>query len=130
MTLMKLAQQRHRAPDHRHERRGQRHDRAFWEWAPAPRTAHTERVQVPLESNFLISNGRFFVLLLVSLAVVGLLVIWPLVETVARQQWGYTLGVVLLGPIGGLLCFVVGRRETTRRNQRDDESRMRVTHSV
>jgi hypothetical protein len=36
-------------------------------------------------------------------------VVWPLVETVLRQQWGYTLGVLLLGPIGGLLWFFVGR---------------------
>jgi len=68
----------------------------------------------PLESNFLVPNGMFVVLLLVSFVIFGVLVVWPLVETVVRQQWGYTLGVVLLGPIGGLLWFVVGRRETAR----------------
>jgi hypothetical protein len=71
----------------------------------------------PLASNFLMPTGTFVVVLLLMLAVVGLLVIWPLVETVMRQQWGYTLGVVLLGPIGGLLWFLVGRRETARQRQ-------------
>lgn len=84
----------------------------------------------PLESNFLMPTGTFVVLFLVSLVVFGLLVIWPLVETVVRQQWGYTLGVVLLGPIGGLLWLFVGRRETARQRQRDSDSRTGVTHSV
>lgn len=70
----------------------------------------------PLTSNFLMPNATFLVLLLVAFAVLGLLVFWPLVETVLSQQWGYTLGIVLLGPIGGLLWFFVGRRETTRRH--------------
>jgi len=65
-------------------------------------------------------TGTFLVLMLVMLAVVALLVVWPLVETVVRQQWGYTLGVVVLGPIGGLLWFVVGRRETAPRSQDRD----------
>ena len=65
-------------------------------------------------------TGTFLVLMLVMLAVVALLVVWPLVETVVRQQWGYTLGVVALGPIGGLLWFVVGRRETAPRSQDRD----------
>ena len=69
-------------------------------------------------------TGTFLVLMLVMLAVVALLVVWPLVETVVRQQWGYTLGVVVLGPIGGLLWFVVGRRQTAPRSQdRDRPSR-------
>ena len=51
-----------------------------------------------------------FVVLLVGLVVLAPLVIWPLIETVVRQQWGYTLGVILLGPIGGLIWFLVGRR--------------------
>jgi hypothetical protein len=63
----------------------------------------------PLETQFLMSNASFLVLLLVAFAVGGLLVVWPLVETVVRQQWGYTLGVLLLGPSGGLLWFFVGR---------------------
>jgi hypothetical protein len=92
--------------------------------------AHTERVPAPLASNFLMPNETFFVLLLVSFAVFGLLVVWPFVETVVRQQWGYMLGVVLLGPIGGLLWFLVGRRETTQKMQRSEQSRMRATHSV
>jgi len=77
-------------------------------------------VPAPLESNFLMPTGTFLVLMLVMLAVVALLVVWPLVETVVRQQWGYTLGVVVLGPIGGLLWFVVGRRETAPRSQDRD----------
>ena len=86
-------------------------------------------MHAPLASNFLMPNATFLVLFLVSLVVFGLLVIWPLVETVVRQQWGYTLGVVLLGPIGGLLWFFVGRRATARQRQRNNESRMRVTNS-
>ena len=68
----------------------------------------------PLETQFLMSNASFLVLLLVAFAVGGLLVVWPLVETVLRQQWGYTLGVILLGPIGGLLWFFVGRPSSSR----------------
>jgi hypothetical protein len=68
----------------------------------------------PLASQFLMPNGTFVVLVLVMLPVFALLVVWPLVETVVRQQWGYTLGVVLLGPIGGLAWLLVGRRETAR----------------
>ena len=83
----------------------------------------------PLESNFLVPNASFLVVLPVMLVLFGLLVVWPLIETVVRQQWGYTLGVVLLGPIGGLLWFVVGRRETARQRQdRDDPSSIEATH--
>ena len=82
----------------------------------------------PFESNFLMPTGTFLVLLLVSFAVVMLLVVWPLVETVVRQQWGYALGVLLLGPIGGLLWFFVGRRQTARQRQvTDHPSSSRVT---
>ena len=74
-------------------------------------------------------TGTFLVYLLVMFVLFVLLVIWPLVETVVRQQWGYTLGVVLFGPIGGLLCFFVGRRETARQSPRaDDPPRTRATH--
>jgi hypothetical protein len=66
----------------------------------------------PLESNFLMPSGTFLVWMLVLLAVFAVLVVWPLVETVVRRQWGYTLGVVLLGPIGGLIWFTVGRHAT------------------
>ncbi|MGZ4445981.1 MAG: hypothetical protein ACXVEC_04810 [Nocardioides sp.] len=65
---------------------------------------------LPLASNLLVPNASFGLLLLPVLVVLGLLVVWPLVETVVRRQWGYTLGVVLLGPIGGLVWFAVGRR--------------------
>jgi hypothetical protein len=88
-------------------------------------------MQAPLESDFLMLNGTFVVLLLMMLVVFGLLVIWPLIETVARQQWGYVLGVVLLGPIGGLVWFLVGRRETARRRLvPDDASSLRATHNM
>ena len=66
-----------------------------------------------LESSYLIPTGTF-VVLLVCAAVFGLLMMWPLVETVARQQWGYTLAVLVLGPIGGLIWFLGGRRATAR----------------
>lgn len=68
-------------------------------------------MHAPLESDFLVPNGPFVALLVALLVGVGLLVIWPLVETVVRRQWGYALGVILLGPIGGLVWFVTGRRE-------------------
>lgn len=74
-----------------------------------------------LASNFLMPNATFLVyplvmlVMLVMLAVVALLVIWPLTETVVRRQGGYPLGVVLLGPIGGLIWFFVGRREGASR---------------
>jgi hypothetical protein len=70
----------------------------------------------PLASNFLVPNGTILILVLalLMLLVFVLLVVWPLVETVVRQQRGYTLGVLVLGPIGGLLWFVVGRRETSQ----------------
>ena len=77
-----------------------------------------EAVLTPLESDFLVPNATFLVLAitaLVVLALSALLVVWPLVETIVRRQWGYTLGVVLLGPIGGLVWFLVGRRESAGR---------------
>ena len=85
------------------------------------RVAHTDVMPAPFESNFLVPDGMFVVGLalvsVVSLVVFGLLVILPLVETVVRQQWGYTLGVVVFGPIGGLVWLLVGRRETAPRIQ-------------
>lgn len=54
------------------------------------------------------------VLTLVCAALFGALVVWPLVETVVRQQWGYALAVVVLGTIGGLVWFLGGRRRTAR----------------
>jgi hypothetical protein len=85
-------------------------------------------MQAPLESNFLISNNTFVLLLLVSLVVFGLFVLWPLVETVVRRQWGYLLGIVLFGPIGGLLWFLVGRRETAHQSQRNGPEGLAVAH--
>lgn len=70
-----------------------------------------------LETDFLIPAGSYIVLLVLCLPVFGLLVVWPLVETVVRRQWGYTLGVLLLGPIGGLVWFLGGRRATAPRAQ-------------
>ncbi|WP_151081947.1 hypothetical protein [Nocardioides cynanchi] len=66
----------------------------------------------PLTSDFLVPNGTLLVLavlLIPALAVIALLVVWPLVETIARRRWGYLVGVLLLGPIGGLLWFAIGR---------------------
>ncbi len=65
-----------------------------------------------LESHYLMPNGPFLVELLVFLVLFVVLVGWPLVETVVRQQWGYALAVVLLGPVGGLIWFLGGRRAT------------------
>lgn len=69
----------------------------------------------PLESNFLMPTGTFLLYFALAFVVFVMLVVWPFVETVVRQQWGYLLGVILLGPIGGLVWFVVGRGETARR---------------
>jgi hypothetical protein len=68
-------------------------------------------VQIPFETNYLVPNAIFLVELLTFVAAMALLVIVPLVETVVHRQWGWTLGVLLLGPIRGLLWFVVGRRD-------------------
>jgi hypothetical protein len=84
----------------------------------------------PLESNFLMPTGTFLLYVAVAFVVFAVLVVWPLVETVVRQQWGYLLGVILLGPIGGLVWFIVGRRETARRTRRDDEARVRATQPM
>jgi len=66
----------------------------------------------PYESNFLAPDATFFVGLLALVLLFSVIVVWPLVETVVRRQWGWTLGVLLLGPIGGLLWFTTGRRQT------------------
>lgn len=63
-----------------------------------------------LESSYLVPDWTFFAVAVLMLLVLGVLVIWPLIETLARRQWGYTLGVVLLGPVGGPIWFLVGRR--------------------
>jgi hypothetical protein len=79
----------------------------------------------PLASNFLMPNGTFLVLCLLALfalAVLGLLVAWPLLETLVRQRWSYALGVILLGPIGGLLWFTVGRRASAAHGPGPDRS--------
>jgi hypothetical protein len=75
---------------------------------------HTAAVLFPWETNYLVPNAGFIVEFLLFVAAVALLIVWPLVETIVRRQWGWTLGVVLLGPIGGLLWLVVGRREVCR----------------
>jgi hypothetical protein len=67
----------------------------------------------PLESNYLAPNATFTVSVLVCAGVFAVLVVWPLVETVLRKQWGYLLGVLVLGPIGGLVWLLGGRRATT-----------------
>lgn len=83
-------------------------------------SVHTQSV-LALESNFLVPNGTFIVELVffvLFVAIFGLLVLWPLVETIVWQQWGYMLGVVLLGPIGGSIWFFVGRHQRSRRRDR------------
>ena len=78
-----------------------------------------------LETNFLLPNGTFLVELLAFLVFFAGLFVWPLLETVVRRRWGYTLGVVLFGPIGGLLWFLVGRREAPSQQQRGDTTVLR-----
>jgi len=75
------------------------------------------RMPIPVETNFLVPGASFLLMALLALVLSGLLVVWPLAETVVRGQWGYTLGVLLLGPIGGLLWFAVGRPEEARRRR-------------
>ena len=77
--------------------------------------SHTDAVPAALETNFLVPGASFFVVAMLATLVSVVLVVWPLVETVVRQQWGYALGVVVFGPIGGLVWFTVGRRETASR---------------
>jgi hypothetical protein len=71
-------------------------------------------VQIPLETNYLVPNVTFWALLVVMLVVVALLVVWPLVESLASRQWGYVLGILVLGPIGGLVWLTTGRPQTRR----------------
>jgi hypothetical protein len=84
----------------------------------------------PLESNSLMPTGTLLVLLAMSAVVVAPLVVWALIETIMRRQWGYLLGVVFLGPIGGLVWLVVGRRETARRSRGQDVSEKPATSVV
>jgi hypothetical protein len=88
---------------------------------------HTERygvaVLAPLASNFLMPNAAFLLWAFLAALVFAVLVLWPLVETIVRRQWGYTLGVVVFGPIGGLLRLVSGRRATAVRLSEPSQSR-------
>jgi hypothetical protein len=77
---------------------------------------HDEQMAHPAyATSFLVPDGVFLVALALALAGFVGLVLWPLVESVVRQQWGWVLGVVVLGPIGGVLWFTVGRRGTRAR---------------
>lgn len=75
---------------------------------------HTAAVQIALETDYLVPNAPFIVEVLVVFVAVAVLVIWPLVDSLVRRQWGWALGVLFLGPIGGLMWLVVGRREVRR----------------
>lgn len=71
-------------------------------------------MRILLETNYLEPNATFWVLLAVMLAAWAVLVAWPLFESLASRQWGYALGVLILGPLGGLVWLMKGRRETRR----------------
>ena len=62
-------------------------------------------------TDYLVPNGSFVIAFLFFAALFVLLVAWPLFSAVRRQQWGWVLGVVLLGPIGGVLWLTVGRKD-------------------
>jgi hypothetical protein len=69
-------------------------------------------VLIPRETDFLVPNTTFVVELMVALTIFAVLVIWPLVDTVARRQWGWTLFVVILGPLAGFCWWTFGKRST------------------
>ena len=71
-------------------------------------------MQISLETNYLFPNATFWALVVVMLGVVVLLVVWPLVESVASRQWGYVLGILVFGPLGGLVWLTTARRQTRR----------------
>jgi len=50
------------------------------------------------------------VLLLTTLLVVGVLVVWPLVDALRQGRYGWAVAIVLLSPFAGILWFAVGRR--------------------
>jgi len=53
------------------------------------------------------------VLLLTMLLVVGVLVVWPLVDALRQGRYGWAVAIVLLSPLAGILWFAVGRRVRT-----------------
>ncbi len=63
----------------------------------------------PLETSYLVPDPVF---LLVFLAVFGVLLLWPLVEALARGRLGWAVAILLLAPVAGIFWFAVGRRTT------------------
>ena len=69
---------------------------------------------IALETSYLVPDATFGVLVVVMVVAWAVLVAWPLVDSLASRQWGYALGVLVLGPFGGLVWLMKGRRETRR----------------
>lgn len=60
-----------------------------------------------LETSYLWPDPTFLVILLL---VVGVLVVWPLVDALRQGRHGWAVAIVLLSPVAGILWFAVGRR--------------------
>jgi Na+/melibiose symporter-like transporter len=70
---------------------------------------------IALETSYLLPNTTFTVVTVVAL---GVFVIWPLVEAVARRRWIWAVAIVLLSPFAGILWFAIGRRTHPARRSR------------
>lgn len=51
--------------------------------------------------------------LLIVVLVLGVLVVWPLVDALRHGRYGWAVAIVLLSPLAGILWFAVGRRLRT-----------------
>ena len=60
----------------------------------------------PLEIGYLVPDPGFLVALLL---VLGVLVVWPLVEALRGRRYGWAVAIVLLSPLAGVLWLAVGR---------------------
>ena len=60
-----------------------------------------------LATSYLVPDPMFLLLLLL---VVGVLVVWPLVDALRQRRFGWAVAIVLLSPLAGILWFAVGRR--------------------
>jgi hypothetical protein len=63
-------------------------------------------------ANLLIPDGSFVGFLIGYVLILGLLVLWPLVESVSRRRWGWFVAILFLGPLAGIAWFVWGRRQS------------------
>ncbi|MCW2751715.1 MAG: hypothetical protein JWR83_2825 [Aeromicrobium sp.] len=60
-----------------------------------------------LETDYLVPSPAF---IFATLLVVGVLVIWPLIEALRSRHYIWALAIVLSSPIGGILWLAIGRR--------------------